>query len=121
MCHGKLFDRDFSFSDPLLNLRFLGAFQPKLDGFLYHRFGVLWSFPLTDDPKFRTIRDVPSVVARFNDRGELGKFHKRRLSQSSVTCQSRAWRDGRIAEQGRNADGGLQIAEQRAARGLTER
>jgi hypothetical protein len=87
MRHGKLFDRDFSFSDPLLDLRFLRAVQPELDRFLDHRFRFLGRFALTDDPKLWTIRDIPAVIAGFNDSSELGKLHEKRLSHSPATRQ----------------------------------
>jgi hypothetical protein len=80
MRDGKLFDRDFSLSNPLVNLRFFRALQPKLDGFLYHRFRVLRGFTLTDNTKLGTIRDIPPVIPWFNDSGELGKLHEKRLS-----------------------------------------
>jgi len=75
MRHFKLFDSNFSFVQPPTNLRFVGAFQPKFDCFLNHLFRVLRRFALTDDSKFGTICDIPTIFARLNHRGEFRKFH----------------------------------------------
>jgi hypothetical protein len=75
----KLFDRDFSFPNPLMDFRFLRALQPELDRFLDHRFRVLRGFTLTNNPQLRTVRDIPTVIAWLNDSRELRKLHEKKV------------------------------------------
>ena len=87
MRHGKLFDRNFALLQSTTNLIFIGAFQPQLNRFFDHRFRVFRCFSLADDAQLGTVCNIPTVLPKFDNSGELGKFHAQEGTLSSTLCQ----------------------------------
>ena len=87
MRHGKLFDRNFALLQSTTNLLFIGAFQPQLNRFFDHRFRVFRCFSLADDAQLGTVCNIPTVLPRFDNSGELGKFHAQEGTLFSTLCQ----------------------------------
>ena len=104
MRHGKLFDRNFALLQSTTNLIFIGAFQPQLNRFFDHRFRVFRCFSLADDAQLGTVCNIPTVLPRFDNSGEFGKFHAQEGTLSSTVVPILPKADGSNARLSKNSE-----------------